>query len=292
MVTPFRVSSKFSHMSFKIELLKEHNGEISARSQATGFVWRRQDTYYLVTNLHNLSGWDYIRDQAMSELGFLPDAVLLHLAFQEGGDNGQPSLLSREALRATLERDGSPLWLIHPVHRQLVDVAVLPLGSIDPTILWPADPRARKLALATEPVNTLSDWTDFEVDAGDDAYVLGYPKGLDGGKGFPLWKRGSIASEPAADIDGLPKALVDTATRPGMSGAPVMAVRRGIITPRSAGPSFGADSLIGQAAAFFGVYSGRVDDDPLGAQIGIVWKASVVDEIIDGGTNGTRPWDS
>lgn len=45
-----------------------------------------------------------------------------------------------------------------------------------------------------------------------------------------------------------------------------------------------------QAPKFLGLYSGRLDDDQLGVQLGIVWKARLVDEIVDGATRGTYPW--
>ena len=56
-----------------------------------------------------------------------------------------------------------------------------------------------------------------------------------GGAMFPIWKRGSIASEPEIPIDGKPMFYIDTATRQGMSGAPVFAQTSGFWGPRSAG---------------------------------------------------------
>lgn len=76
-------------------------------------------------------------------------------------------------------------------------------------------------------------------------YVLGYPKGLHGGDDFPVWKRASIASEPDLDIDGLPKVLVDTATRPDVW--PVIAVRRGLVVLKR--PDGFVDEKVGQASA-------------------------------------------
>jgi hypothetical protein len=62
---------------------------------------------------------------------------------------------------------------------------------------------------------------DLLVGIGMDVFVLGYPFGP-GKTGLPVWKRGSIASEP----DLVPQVenylLVDTASRPGMSGSPVI----------------------------------------------------------------------
>jgi hypothetical protein len=90
-------------------------------------------------------------------------------------------------------------------------------------------------------------------------------------------------------LDDLPKLLIDTATRRGMSGSPVVARRSGIIHPR--GENLGAtgispNTIIGQADTFLGVYSGRLGNDEMGIQVGIVWKASVIEEIISGNLRG------
>ena len=98
-----------------------------------------------------------------------------------------------------------------------------------------------------------------------DVFVLEYPFGADP-PGFPVWKRGSIASEPHLTRPGPGYMLVDTASRPGMSGAPVI--------PRS-----WSNSL----TRFIGVYSGRLHTkDPSDAQIGMVWPAEDIEEIIGG----------
>jgi len=38
--------------------------------------------------------------------------------------------------------------------------------------------------------------------------------------------------------------------------------------------------IIGRIRNFIGIYSGRIGDDELKAQLGIVWKARVISEII------------
>lgn len=142
--------------------------------------------------------------------------------------------------------------------------------------------------LNNRPLNTYPDFVEYSVAVGDDAFVLGYPLGLDGGPKLPIWKRASIATEPHYDLEHLPKILIDTATREGMSGAPVIAVQRGLIQPR--GAKSPAENIFGTVESFLGVYSGRVGDDGLGAQLGIVWKASAVDEIVRNGVQGKTPF--
>jgi hypothetical protein len=147
--------------------------------------------------------------------------------------------------------------------------------------------------LISRPINSLEDFVDFEPSIGDDVFVLGYPGGVDGGHELALWKRGSIASQPSVDLDQLPKLLIDTATRKGMSGSPVIARQSGIIVPRGVSTKPGALSgmeIIGRADTFLGIYSGRIGDDEFGLQLGIVWKASVLDQIVKNGKPGKLPY--
>lgn len=264
------------------------NGVEIATSLATGFLWSRNNALYLVTNLHNVSGWDYVRDKAMSDAGFTPTHVRINLAFANEVTADSFRVARGTVSYSLADADGEPLWLVHPAHGTKVDVALVSLGAIDVKNLWPGVDTS-KLRLLTKPLNAISDLVDFDIDAGDDAYVLGYPLGLDGGGDFPIWKRASIASEPGLPIDELPKVLVDTATRQGMSGSPVIATRRGLI-PKRGGTDM--DMMIGQASTFLGVYSGRVGDDLLGAQLGVVWKGEVIDEIANAMVRGKYPWDS
>jgi hypothetical protein len=52
--------------------------------------------------------------------------------------------------------------------------------------------------------------------------IVGYPFGRTGGGGFPIWVQGWIATEPSIDFDALPCFLIDSRTRPGQSGSPVV----------------------------------------------------------------------
>jgi hypothetical protein len=67
-----------------------------------------------------------------------------------------------------------------------------------------------------------------------------------------------------------------------------VAVRRGIANPPGV-TGMTAETIIGEATKFLGVYSGRLGKDEMGAQLGIVWKASVLLEILEGGVRGHTP---
>jgi hypothetical protein len=48
---------------------------------------------------------------------------------------------------------------------------------------------------------------------------------------------------------------------------------------------------MGNGKRFIGVYSGRVGDDTFQAQLGVVWKYDVIDEIIKSSTLGKSSFD-
>jgi len=282
---PIRISRQESYLSVKLTPLRvdDATGEETAAASATGFLWAEDDKWYLITNHHVVTGWHPETGRAISPTAFSPT----HLAFQiylemNSGPHGS-RLQTSKAFRLELAKDGEPVWFQHPILGDKVDVVAIPL--FDP----PNEEELEKLgaiAVLSVPVNRHPGWVTFKPAVADDAYVLGFPKGMSGGP-FAIWKRASIASEPDIDLDGLPKLLIDTATRSGMSGAPVVAFRRGFTSPTGKIE----DALLGDCLAFLGVYSGRIGDDTLGLQLGIVWKASTVEEIVVGQAIGRWPWD-
>jgi hypothetical protein len=122
------------------------------------------------------------------------------------------------------------------------------------------------------------------IEVADDVFVIGYPFGKGGLEIpiLPVWKRASIASEPSLSYytDGRDCFLIDTTTRSGMSGSPVIAYKTGAFRTTD------SDRLSvvpnGFASKLLGVYSGRIDgyskDDSF---VGVIWKEKLINEIID-----------
>src|ERR1700730_7207839 len=108
-------------------------------------------------------------------------------------------------------------------------------------------------------------------------FILGYPFG-NTPPSFPRLEAGRIASEP--DLVRLSEGyyLVDTASRPGMSGAPV--ILRSWTNDYIEG---GMRALSDEPATnLIGVYSGRLATPSEDAQIGMVWHESYITDIIAG----------
>ena len=237
-------------------------------SSGSGFVYQRHESLYLITNWHNVAGRNPETGQCLSETLAIPDIVSLPVRLRENPGNWQ-----REQIRLYSDNAmQNPAWLVHPTLRQKVDVVALPLRALE------------RDQYRFFPINAVEFDDQFPTVVGDDAFVVGYPFHESPDGQWPIWKRASIATEPQVDVDGLPKLLIDTATRPGLSGSPVLMQRSGL--HGVVGLKLAPDTLIGTIRNFIGIYSGRVGADEVRAQLGIVWKKLVIDEIIDGATLG------
>lgn len=160
---------------------------------------------------------------------------------------------------------GTPTWLEHPEVERCVDVGVV------------AVPEYQAVAPLID--SLLQEPMDDEC-VGDEVFVLGFPYGMLPTAGLPIWKRGSLASEPTARVFAEEKLLVDASARSGMSGGAV--IRR--IRKRD---PYDTRRPITQ---LLGLYSGRMRPPRAKADessdLGIVWRWSVVEDVIANGRLG------
>lgn len=254
----------FSFCSIPIDVIYGEN----VISIATGFLWQYEQENYLITNWHVVSGFHPETNQPLDFGGTTPDLlrVHLHLAENLGKWESHDVQLS--------DNQGRPLWKVHKDFATNVDVVVIKIQVPE--------------KFKAFPINVLpstKSHPDFEIKVGQDVFILGYPRGITGGGRLPVWKRGSIASEPEINLDNLPKILIDSFTRDGMSGSPVIAQFIGIHIHNEG--TISPDDWLGESRKILGIYSGRLGTkDSLEASLGIVWKISVIEEIIK---DGIRP---
>ena len=145
--------------------------------------------------------------------------------------------------------DGNePAWKEHPQYRQRLDVVAL---DVEDTFS-----RDRYVFNAVNDGKRFNE--RFVGSVTDDVFVIGYPLVLSGSRSdrgaMPIYKRGSIASEPLLDYDGRPCVLIDCRTFSGMSGSPVVVAHSGIWHPEG---KMTLDSVIGTVENLLGVYVGR-----------------------------------
>lgn len=248
-------------------------------AHGTSFFFGYEGSDYLVTARHNLTGRNPETDEPVSRSAVIPNQleILIVVPAAPGEATADKLLVTDKRLRIpfdALSDEGSGLGAYGHPDDATVDVACV-------------GPFAREEDMVTRAVNhEFYELTKLQVSAGDDAFVLGYPHFVDGGTSFlPVWKRASVASYPqSVDNLGLPRRLLlDTATRRGMSGAPVFVRQSGFIVPS---PAFQRDAMlgdeiIGTAMDFLGCYSGRLGEkDALDSQLGIVWTWRAIEETL------------
>lgn len=130
----------------------------------------------------------------------------------------------RKEVALTIRSNGKPLWVRHPD----VDIAALKFAL-------PADQSVPGLpvdALVSEP----SGGPD-SVRCADDVWIPGYPARLESGPaGFPILRRGTVASFPLAPVRERRTYMVAANTFGGDSGAPVFKRRHVPATERNQSP--------------------------------------------------------
>jgi hypothetical protein len=225
---------------------------------ATAFVWKHGPQHYLVTNWHVISGRDARTGDLMTDAR--PDTLRCLFNVRVGTFGKQQWDIK------VRDDDGNPLWLVHPGKGRGVDVVLVPLPMT-----------GDEPVMDMYPINVLPK-SNIANRVGMDVFVLGYPFG-NTPPGFPVWKRGSVASEPDLVNFTTGYQLIDTASRPGMSGGPV--VRRTWCTHLYDDGSFSMDGK--SETRFIGIYSGRLyTKNQSDVQLGIVWPAGVIEELIAG----------
>lgn len=253
----------------------------------------------LVTNWHVVTGLD----PANPTLLALPPPNFLKL-----------TVLSRD--RSTLVelslplygRSMEPLWKEHSLGGD-VDIVVYPLSL------------ALEKNFEFVDINSAEDNAPISEEVAKDVFILGYPFSRDEMRGvfgedapyyIPIWKRGSIATEPALRF-GKRVLLIDSLSRAGMSGAPiVIAQDEKVAYTRKAedyeilrrmaageGASVEALSRIDLEALtegtvkrfrFLGVYSGTIGSTRLAeVALGKCWHVEVLRELVANPRNGNMP---
>lgn len=252
---------------------------------ATGFVVDLAGVSYLVTNKHNLSGIDPLTGAHMSSRGVVPDEVaILH---NRSLDPGRWKIVVEKLYDPT----GKRRWREHPTNPR-ADVVALPLTELTDVALHP---------YSIEPA------TPSRFQPGDSVSIIGFPYATVSSPIYPLptWSHGYVATEPMLNEDRVMHFEVDTRTRRGQSGSPVVLYRpQGSVVAMNDAEGNETLGYISEATTeLIGIYSSRLSEPPDedGEQarddyhtwerritrrlettdLGIVWKLAVIRDVIE-----------
>jgi hypothetical protein len=234
-------------------------------SDATGYFYSYKGATWLVSNWHVFAGRDPRTGQCLSKKGATPARVEFWTG-RHVQDTYYEWDLQSEPL---LDKSGASLWRQHPTLGQNIDVAALPLGN---------QQGLQNLAINAQP----DYFAPTKLRMGAEVFLLGYPLAIEGNGKFPIWKRGSLATFPNGEIAGRKAYLIDSATREGMSGSPV-------IFPETMLMNMNYGGIRTEIARYRlgGTYSGRFEKtDELGASLAVAWHSDYLDDIVSGGVKG------
>ena len=239
-----------------------YNSEADAMlATGTAFSYQTANNTFLITNWHNVTGKDIFTGEYLKQSGAIPDSIQIYLRRKEN-----PLIL--DEIKIKLYSDISltkKIWIEHPFYKEKVDVVAIPLHKniIEKYLI--------------QAINSNDFNNEIEPEISDDVFVIGYPFQSLTKYGFPIWKKGSIASEPTVKQKDLPLIYIDTATRPGLSGSPVIYQREGI--HGLVDGTLQDDTIFGRIRGFLGIYSGRLGKDENLAQLGLIWRRTIIEEM-------------
>ncbi len=230
----------------------------------TAFYVRNKGALYLVSNWHNYSGRHPETNAVIHRDAAIPDKIKTY-GYRKKVDQGHYEL--EELTHHLYDNDYNAKWFQHAEQGSQIDVAALPVEIEDDN----------EIVDIYSAIDEIDPYDNSEIQIGEDLFVIGYPFGITVEGYTPIWKSASIASEPILDIDNLPLFYIDTATRQGMSGSPVVLYKR-----RSIGIG-DARNVYRFHADVIGVYSGRIiPKDLIEVQLGRVWKEPCIEKVLNG----------
>lgn len=250
--------------SLACTLIKQlsHDGKDTTLSHGSGCFWRHNGSVFLLTARHVLTGRSPFDDSILSHNGFIPGRITVYPTLIE------PDGWSRRGITLEINHD-QPNWIQDPDFEVLrTDIAALHIATDE-----------------GQNFRCLNDATDIFDElytlAGMECTVVGYPTTQFSDLMTPVWRRGSVASEPLLPIDGKPMFLLDAATSPGFSGSPVFRQHFGPlpVTQPDGTTTVNLDNI--RKISFVGIYSGRLKHAHLNGEVPFVFYGNRVPRLFE-----------
>jgi hypothetical protein len=218
----------------------------------TGFLFKVKSKIYFFTNNHNVGDSFHIKEYNVKNKKSPPkDSLPNYLYIQFAAK----SLGAISWVRFPLFSDRKePLWINfyedEKKTSRLLDVVAIPFP--------------KEYYSYIETFNLLDSSSlkpDVALYPASELFVVGFPNDYGQISPYPIWKRGTIASEPKFNAVGISTFLIDATTRKGMSGSPVF-FRSNLYTTYDG--KFAFDSLF---TFLIGIYRGQDYDAEIGEVI-------------------------
>lgn len=224
-------------------------------STATSFAYEYNNVKYLITNYHVVFGKNPFNEKLLNQNGSIPNKLkFYYFDVQMNLKSFVINLNEADIRKCSYLEKGTVKYY---------DIAAIVLPSY----------------LDCACVNQFKYYpSNLKFGVSSHAYVLGYPKSINLDK-LPIWKSAYLASEFSSNYNELPCVLIDSGTKEGMSGSPVIIYDDSGTYRTTDGDVVLTEQFVYR---FIGLYSGRdivenLDDD----RLGIVWKEESIIKTIN-----------
>ncbi len=217
---------------------------------ASCFFIQVKSVTYLITNNHVVGAEYYIAEykrfhkDSLPPKDSFPDNLVIRLYNKNLGKTYNESI-------SLYDKKGNPLFFKffdnENNSKTILDVIAIPLLDINNVTF------KHPMALTSSNLNPR-----LPLYPGCELFVVGFPNEYGSNNYYPIWKKGTIASEANFIEIGQSKFYIDATTRGGMSGSPVFFRSSSMITN---GGNYSAGNLF---TYLVGIYSAQNYDSELG----------------------------
>lgn len=233
-------------------------------STATGFRVNKNGKNFLITNWHVVSGRHLITHECLSKTAAVPNKLVLNYRVQTQNGNYK----WKEKIINLYDDNENHLWIEHPEFGSNVDVVAI------------------KLENYCDFEESFDIDSNYELFVTEQVFILGFPYGFTvntPSEPYAIWTGGTIASDPELELTinekKLPVFLIDSKTREGQSGSPVIYYsENGINRCEDEELGRGISLSIRPFKKEIGIYSGRINKD---SDLGYVWKWEIIRDILN-----------
>lgn len=255
------ISNQFLYSAKKI-LVKWSNGSDYTELRGTGFFIQKDADVFFITNRHVVEpGYDDIKYKGYKIIDFKIES------FESFDDSGLPSSLHSASVVN---------WNEFKFHTNanndvacLKDVKIIGTMRINAPISYSM--------LATE------EWISGKLSVCDSIAYPGFPEWYDRQNNTPIFRMGTIASDPRMDYSYIPGAPIASRiayegfSTGGASGSPVFALQRGFKT----GGGISAPEDFYREVKLIGINAGHFSDQAGHSGISYLYKSSTIVDLIN-----------
>ncbi|MGK2908187.1 MAG: hypothetical protein ACSLE1_00035 [Sphingobium sp.] len=263
--------SQIHSTSLSVSPLEIMNADGELFTHGTVFFYKMQADIYFVTAWHVAAGRNFF-SRERNPAGLIPTSFRCYLP--QFSQIGELLNIITDAVALDLHESAVGKLVEPPTAFGVpVDIAVgkLTVSSI------------RQGSFTSQGLNEFS-WgikervgNPIQTMVGADIFVLGYPLKTYEGTRTPIWKRGSLATEPSFAITPKGSFLIDVNSTTGMSGGPII---RRVTTITANNVDLGIVQELHDEMVL-GIYSGRaLSQSEPSFVLGFGWPIDFVHEII------------